>query len=62
MKKYGEPLDISLDAEISYTSSGSPIALAALRDRVDTAQWRQASATIRALNPNPPKDDFGDSP
>ena len=49
VKKYGEPLDISLDAEISYTSSGSPIALAALRDRVDTAQWRQASATIRAL-------------
>ena len=49
LKKDGEPLDISLDAVITYTSSGSPLALAALRDRVDTAQWRQASATIKAL-------------
>ena len=49
VKKDGDPLDISLDADISYTPSGSPLGLAALRDRVDTAQWRQASATLRAL-------------
>ena len=49
VKKDGEPLDISLDGEIIYTPSGSPFAMAALRDRVDTAQWRRASATIRAL-------------
>ena len=49
VKKDGEPLDISLDAEVSYTPSGRTFALGALRDRLDTAQWRQASATIRAL-------------
>ena len=53
VKKDGEPLDILLDADIVYTPAGSPLALAALRDRVDTAQWRQASATTEPLRRSP---------
>ncbi len=49
VKKDGGLLDISIDADVGHTPSGSLFGLAALRDRVDTAQWRQASATIRAL-------------
>ena len=49
VKKDGRPLDISLDADVAYTAAGRPFTLAALRDRLDTAQWRQASATLKAL-------------
>ena len=47
--KDGGLLNVFMDADVSHTSDGNPHALAALLDRVDTAQRRQATATIRAL-------------
>ena len=49
VKKDGGILNILMDAEVSHTPTGSPLTLAALRVGVGTVQWRQASATIRAL-------------
>ena len=49
VKKDGGLLNVLMDAEASHTPDGNPLTLAALRDRVDTTQRRQATATIRAL-------------
>ena len=49
VKNDGGILDILMDADLTRTASGNRFALGALRDRVDTAQWRQAATTMRAL-------------
>ena len=49
VKKDGGLLNVLMDADVSHASDGNPLTLAALRDRVDTSQRRQASATIRAF-------------
>ena len=49
VQKDGRPLDVLLDADLFRTAPGDRFGLGALRDRVDTAQWRQAATTMRQL-------------
>ena len=49
IKGDGRVIDLLLDAELSHDAAGRPITIAALYRGDDLIQWRQASATIRAL-------------
>ena len=49
VKKDGGILNVLMDAELTHTPNGNALTLAALRDRGDNSQRRQAAATIRAL-------------
>ena len=49
VKKDGRVLDVLLDGEMAYSSSGETSPLAAIRTGHDQAQWEQASTTMAAL-------------
>ena len=49
VKSNGEVIDLLLDAELIHDAAGRPMTIAALYSFDDLVQWRQASATIKAI-------------